>query len=224
MSQSHHQFTDTREQNKIKEIVFNTHHQITKQERYNEMKTKKIIFLGGGYVGKRSIATWFGTHHFPCEWDPFCYWDPLSTYIEIDGTNYRMEINVVNPNDKDAAWRETLIRSGDGFVIVYSITSTTSFLETVGFRQDIYRVLNKDDLDHIPILLVGNKCDLESERQVSKEDAERLCNIWGIEHIECSVKDNINITELFIKIMRDILETCLSLSKSHLFPTKRIGI
>ena len=138
MSQSHHQFTDTREQNKIKEIVFNTHHQITKQERYNEMKTKKIIILGGGLVGKRSIATWFDSHHFPCEWDPFCHWDPLSTYIEIDGTNYRMEIIVVNPNDEEAAWRDSYIRSGDGFVIVYSITSTSSFLETDVSRQDIY--------------------------------------------------------------------------------------
>ena len=69
-----------------------------------------------------------------------------------------------------SALRDQYMRSGDGYVIVYSITSTTSFLEANGFREQLYRVLDKDMSEHVPIALCGNKCDLESSRQVSFEE------------------------------------------------------
>lgn len=55
-------------------------------------------------------------------------------------------------------------RSGEGFLLVYSITSRNSFEEISTFYQQILRVKDKD---FFPIILVANKCDLESERQVS---------------------------------------------------------
>ena len=62
--------------------------------------------------------------------------------------------------------REQYMRTGEGFLLVYSITSRQSFEEMVTFQQQILRVKDKD---YFPIIVVGNKCDLESERQVSTE-------------------------------------------------------
>lgn len=62
--------------------------------------------------------------------------------------------------------REQYMRTGEGFLLVYSITSRQSFEEIVTFQQQILRVKDKD---YFPIIVVGNKCDLESERQVSTE-------------------------------------------------------
>jgi len=56
------------------------------------------------------------------------------------------------------------MRSGEGFLLVYSITSRNSFEEIATFYQQILRVKDKD---FFPIILVANKCDLEHERQVS---------------------------------------------------------
>lgn len=58
------------------------------------------------------------------------------------------------------------MRTGEGFLLVYSITSRQSFEEIMTFQQQILRVKDKD---YFPIILVGNKCDLEGERQVSKQ-------------------------------------------------------
>lgn len=58
------------------------------------------------------------------------------------------------------------MRTGEGFLLVYSITSRPSFEEIYTFQQQILRV---KDRDYFPIIVVGNKCDLESERQVSTE-------------------------------------------------------
>jgi GTPase SAR1 family protein len=65
-----------------------------------------------------------------------------------------------------SAMREQYMRTGEGFLCVYSITSRNSFEEISTFHQQILRVKDKD---YFPIIIVANKCDLENERQVSTQ-------------------------------------------------------
>ena len=60
------------------------------------------------------------------------------------------------------------MRTGEGFLLVYSIASRQSFEEILTFQQQILRV---KDRDYFPIIIVGNKCDLDSDRQVSRQGA-----------------------------------------------------
>lgn len=55
------------------------------------------------------------------------------------------------------------MRTGEGFLLVYSITSRSSFDEITHFHQQILRV---KDRDSFPVIVVANKCDLEYDRQV----------------------------------------------------------
>lgn len=55
------------------------------------------------------------------------------------------------------------MQTGEGFLLVYSITSRNSFEEINTFHQQILRV---KDQDSVPVIIVANKCDLEYERQV----------------------------------------------------------
>lgn len=71
-----------------------------------------------------------------------------------------------------SAMREQYMRTGEGFLLVYSINSRQSFEEILVFQQQILRVKDKD---YFPIIVVGNKCDLEHEREVSTEgESNRL--------------------------------------------------
>ena len=63
------------------------------------------------------------------------------------------------------------MRTGEGFLLVYSITSRQSFEEILTFQQQILRVKDKD---YFPIIVVGNKCDLDNEREVSTEGQSSL--------------------------------------------------
>jgi GTPase SAR1 family protein len=65
-----------------------------------------------------------------------------------------------------SAMREQYMRTGEGFLLVYSIISRQSFEEITTFQQQILRVKDKD---YFPMVVVGNKCDLESEREVSRQ-------------------------------------------------------
>ncbi len=62
-----------------------------------------------------------------------------------------------------SAMREQYMRSGEGFLLVYSITSRNSFEEISAFYQQILGVKDKDSFS---VIVVATKCDLEFERQV----------------------------------------------------------
>ena len=65
------------------------------------------------------------------------------------------------------------MRTGEGFLLVYSITSRSSFEEISTFHQQILRVKDKDSF---PVIVVANKCDLEYERQVGMNGELKILN------------------------------------------------
>ena len=165
--------------------------------------TYKLVMLGGGAVGKSAITVQLVSGHFVQIYDPTIE-DSYRTSISVDGEMVSLDILDTAGQEEYSALRDQYMRSGDGYVIVYSITSTTSFLEANGFREQLYRVLDKDISEHVSIALCGNKCDLESERQVQKEEAEKLAQEWGVIFKETSAKNKINITETFEELVKDI--------------------
>ena len=68
------------------------------------------------------------------------------------------------------------------------------------------RVLKGKHGTKCPILLVGNKQDLENERQVSYAEAKQQADAWGIEYIETSAKTNFNCKEAFEKLAQNIVK------------------
>jgi small GTP-binding protein len=76
-----------------------------------------------------------------------------------------------------SAMREQYMRTGEGFLLVYSITSRQSFEEIMTYQQQILRVKDKD---YFPIIVVGNKCDLERERVVSQQGSLDQLNLDGV--------------------------------------------
>jgi GTPase SAR1 family protein len=95
-------------------------------------------------------------------------------------------------------------RTGDGFIIAYSITSRTSLQEAGEIRENLLRV---QDRTNVPIILVGNKADLADQREVSTDEAQGLAKSWGVPFLESSAKTRVNIEDLFHAIIREIPRT-----------------
>jgi GTPase KRas protein len=100
-----------------------------------------------------------------------------------------------------SAMREQYMRTGEGFLLVYSITDRQSFEEIMTFQQQILRVKDKD---YFPMIVVGNKCDLDGERQVSTQEGQNLARQFGCKFIETSAKSRINVDNAFYDIVREI--------------------
>ena len=65
--------------------------------------------------------------------------------------------------------RDLYMKNGQGFVLVYSITAQSTFNDLQDLREQILRVKDTHD---VPMVLVGNKCDLEDERVVGKDQGK----------------------------------------------------
>lgn len=88
-----------------------------------------------------------------------------------------------------------------GFILVYSMTSRSSFTEIAELREQIVRV---KETAAVPIIVVGNKCDLEDTRTVPRKEAETLCRNIQAEYLESSAKTDINIEAIFHSLVRTI--------------------
>ncbi|KAG8517694.1 Ras-related protein Rap-1A, partial [Galemys pyrenaicus] len=92
------------------------------------------------------------------------------------------------------AMRDLYMKNGQGFALVYSITAQSTFNDLQDLREQILRVKDTED---VPMILVGNKCDLEDERVVGKEQGQNLARQWcNCAFLESSAKSKINVNEV----------------------------
>lgn len=96
--------------------------------------------------------------------------------------------------------REQYMRSGEGFLLVFSLTDHSSFDEIPKFRKQILRVKDRDEF---PMLMVGNKSDLRN-RQVSLDEAQSMSVNANVPYIECSAKLRVNVDQAFHELVRII--------------------
>lgn len=97
--------------------------------------------------------------------------------------------------------REQYMRHGDGFIFVYSITDFNSFHMLTKHLKTLERVRN---FEPVPIVLIGNKSDLEEKRQVSYNEGAALANEMDCSFFETSARGRRNIEETFYGIVREI--------------------
>jgi len=91
------------------------------------------------------------------------------------------------------------MRTGQGFLCVYSITNKGSFDEISSFREQILRV---KDADKVPMVVVGNKLDLDSERAVSREEGKEFAADLNCPWMETSAKARIRVEDAFYELVR----------------------
>lgn len=91
------------------------------------------------------------------------------------------------------------MKNGQGFVLVYSITAQSTFNDLQDLREQILRVKDTDD---VPMILVGNKCDLDDERVVGKDQGANLARSFNnCAFLESSAKAKINVNEVNTLLM-----------------------
>jgi len=98
--------------------------------------------------------------------------------------------------------RDTYIRGGEGFLLTYAINSMGSFEETHNYQKHILRI---KDVDHYPIILIGNKSDLPADQRTVSEDLGRnTAKEWKVPFFETSALLKKNIEECFFEAVREI--------------------
>jgi small GTP-binding protein len=81
--------------------------------------------------------------------------------------------------------RDLYMKTGQGFLLVFSITSKSSLAELANLREEIIRI--KDD-ENVPVVIVGNKADLEDQRTVERAKAFSISQRWEAPYYETSAR------------------------------------
>ena len=117
-------------------------------------------------------------------------------FFKLNIKNTHFNINFF-PTKKEqfTAMRDLYMKNGQGFVLVYSISSQATFNDLFELREQILRVKDTPD---VPMVLVGNKCDLEDERVVSKDQGHTLARQFNCTFMEASAKIKVNVPDVSI--------------------------
>jgi GTPase KRas protein len=108
--------------------------------------------------------------------------------------------------------RDQYMRTGQGFLCVYSITNKGSFDEISSFREQILRV---KDADKVPMVVVGNKLDLDSERAVTRDEGKDFAATLDCPWMETSAKARIRVEDAFYELVREIRKAQASAAKKN---------
>ena len=161
-------------------------------------------------------------NHFVETYDPTIE-DSYRKQVVIDSQSCMLEVLDTAGQEEYTALRDQWIRDGEGFVLVYSITSRSSFTRVRRFHSQIQRVKESSNASspttagylpspvsqsmmmgggQAPVMLVGNKSDRVTEREVSTQEGTALAKEMGCDFVEASAKNCINVEKAFYEVVR----------------------
>ncbi|KAJ3249230.1 Ras- protein Rap-1b [Chytriomyces hyalinus] len=162
------------------------------------MREYKLVVLGSGGTVQ------FVQSIFVEKYDPTIE-DSYRKQVEVDGEQCMLEILDTAGTEQFTAMRDLYMKNGQGFVLVYSIISQSTFNDLAELREQILRV---KDTEKVPMVLCGNKCDLEDDRIISKDQGSALASQWGgTTFLETSARKKINVDEVFFDLVKQINKT-----------------
>jgi len=161
----------------------------------------RTVIVGAGGVGKSAITVRFVQGNFVEKYDPTIE-DSYRKQLDVDGVACMLDVMDTAGQEEYSALRDSYMKTGQGFVLVYDITSSTSFDLATKLHTQILRL--KEDTPDIPIMLIGNKADLEKIRKVATEKGKAFAAQHKMGFMEASAKTNTNINEIFIDLVRRI--------------------
>ncbi|PQE15777.1 transforming p21b protein [Rutstroemia sp. NJR-2017a BBW] len=137
--------------------------------RNSSRRDYHIVVLGAGCSGERADFRVLLLAQFVQN-----IW--IESYDPTIEDSYRKQIEVDIRHRWHGTIQELYMKTGQGFLLVFSITSQSSLNELSDLREQIIRI--KDD-ENVPIVIVGNKSDLDQDRMVSRQEAFTVSQNWG---------------------------------------------
>ncbi|KAK5611208.1 Ras- protein Rab-8B [Crenichthys baileyi] len=161
----------------------------------------KLLLIGDSGVGKTCLLFRFSEDAFNTTFISTIGIDFKIRTVELDGKKIKLQIWDTAGQERFRTITTAYYRGAMGIMLVYDITNEKSFDNIRNWIRNIEEHASAD----VEKMMLGNKCDMNDKRQVSKERGEKLAIDYGIKFLETSAKSSINVEEGFLTLARDIM-------------------
>ena len=172
-------------------------------ENINYELLYKIIIIGDAAVGKSNILTKYSKNEFSENTKSTVGVELGVKYIKVKGVNAKIQIWDTAGQERYRSITSSYYKGSHGCFIVYDITNESSFDNV----EKWYEYVQKEAGKNISIILVGNKCDLENERKITKEKGQEKAKNLKCAFFETSALSGVNISEIFEELTNNIYES-----------------
>ena len=177
----------------------------------------KIMLIGNSGVGKTCILSRFSSDSYNQSYISTVGIDFRIKTIEVNGKVIKLQIWDTAGQERFQSITSSYYRGAMGFLLVYDITDSQSF-DCIG---KWLRKIEENANEEAVIIILGNKCDLENEREIGMRQAQEIADRYRIPFMETSTKSNINIERAFNEITRMILDNKFKkMNPNPYMPTK----
>ena len=158
----------------------------------------KLIILGNQAVGKTSIRNVYLNTDFNEETLSTVGYNKVESKFKLDdGKEIKLAIWDTAGQERFHSVALSSLKNAQGIILVFDVANKKSFNDLNMWLSDI-----KNVTDQVSIILFGNKCEL-TDREVTKEEAEKFAKDHKIPYIETSAKLNLNIEQGFSIVVND---------------------
>lgn len=163
------------------------------------VRVRKIALLGFPAVGKSSLASRFVSKTFS---EDYCTTIESLTITKLtlpNGQEFLVHLyDTMGVTEQPTVPDDYMLM--DAWVIVFDVTNRRSF----NVVMDLYQKLRDSGAQRNPIMLVGNKTDLATERIITAAEAQRSATELGVSYMEASAKDNSHVSDIFRNVIIEI--------------------
>ena len=171
----------------------------------NNQKLPKIrIFtLGDGGVGKSCFIIKYTEDRFEESHLLTTGIDLRSKVVQLENGNiYKVDFYDTAGQERYRSISVNSIKSAEGIILMYDITKQKTYDDITEWMENVKQIKGTD----FPMILIGNKSDLENQRIVSKEEGEELALKFNLKFFEISNKDGNNVKEAALEIINQIVD------------------
>lgn len=186
----------------------------------------KLLIIGDSSVGKSNFLFQFIENKFTDTHIATVGFDCKSQIVTLPTSKQVVKLQIWDTagQERYMSVNKNLFLRVQGMILMYDITNRDSFEHVTVWINNI-----KEICSQIPIILVGNKCDLEEERIVTEEEGKEIAENNKMNFLEASGKNGTNVKEAFYQLAEEIINgvqrkrmQTISLAKSKKEETKRV--
>ncbi len=163
----------------------------------------KVLLIGNSDVGKSSLILRYVDQIWNDVFVPTIGVDFKVKSLQIDNKRVKMQIWDTAGQERFRNVISSYFKGAHGILLIYDITARDSFKELENWLGEVERNATPQVLK----ILIGNKCDLDEQRQITVDEGEAFAARNGMKFIETSAKNNTNVNEAFEALAKIMVES-----------------